>query len=203
MTTTTLPCVVAVTLLWLAGLGENRAVSASDPAERSSDPIKPGAPIYTQSIGTSAGEMAISGSPVTVEISLSPELWSKIESAIESPRQTVRLTISGVIPPAPETGVDGFSVFLNMPDASIKTSEDDIHSAGSVAFQPTGRVYKPQAFALDIDRTLKRLQAAGKLRTDKPIQVTLVPITDIERNKSEAYVPFKEVSVSITKPATK
>jgi hypothetical protein len=121
----------------------------------------------------------ISDKPLTVSLrkDLTPHLRSQIAEAIKRyPDATVRLTLGGVIPPAQRKSIHGFRVFLNKPDATAATPDDDPHYVRSIEFEPTTDS-DPQAFAFDILKTLVALEKSKKLDimdSNQPFDVTIV-----------------------------
>lgn len=116
---------------------------------------------------------------VSMSDQLTKKLRSQIAEAIKRyPDATVRLTLRGVTPPAERKLIHGFNVFLNKPDATASTPEDDPHFVRAVEFQPTTDS-SPQAFSFDLLRSLVRLHKLEKLDImdpRKPLTITIVPI---------------------------
>lgn len=149
--------------------------------------------------GRVVGNMTLTRTPVTVDLTLDDALRERLTAATASRDSTVRLVVRGVVPPA-GGAVTGFDVFLNKPDATANASvADDPHWAGSVSFLPAGPENGPQAFALDLADTLRRLDA--KFPAGKPLQVTLIPVGNMM--PPDLQIPFREVSVKVVKKAGK
>lgn len=149
--------------------------------------------------GRVVGDMALTRNPVTVDLTLNGPLREQLAAATASRDTTVRLVVRGVVPP-PGGAVTGFDVYLNKTDVTANaTVSDDPHWAGSISFHPAGPGSGPQAFALDIGDTLRRLDA--KFPAGKPLQVTLVPVG--EMMPPDLHIPFREVSVKVVQKTGK
>lgn len=147
-------------------------------------------------------EFAVTGKGATVELKLDQVLQSKIRAALDKDsKQTIRLSILGIVPPSDDEAVIGISAFLNKADATISTPADDPHYVGSVIFQPD----KPPAaqnFLLELRDTLGQLQDRDELSLDKPLKITIVPfLSDGQKSPPAGLsLPVKEVVLSLPPP---
>ena len=139
---------------------------------------------------------------VSMNDQLTKKLRSQIAEAIERyPDATVRLTLRGVTPPAERKLIHGFNVFLNKPDATAATPEDDPHFVRAVEFEPTTDS-SPQSFSLDLLRSLVRLNKLEKLDimdTKKPLKITIVaiPAPGVSRIPLDASFSVRELAVRV------
>ena len=139
---------------------------------------------------------------VSMNDQLTKKLRSQIAEAIERyPDATVRLTLRGVSPPAERKLIHGFNVFLNKPDATAATPEDDPHFVRAVEFEPTTDS-SPQSFSFDLLRSLVRLNKLEKLDimdTKKPLKITIVaiPAPGVSRIPLDASFSVRELAVRV------
>lgn len=95
-------------------------------------------------------------------------------------------------------------VFINLPDASTKTSTEDPHYAGSFAFFGThaedgGEHRHKTDFLVNVTDTIQALKRRGELQMDKPISVQLVavPVTE-ELMKRDAELVLDRIDLIVS-----
>src|SRR5688572_13734328 len=91
--------------------------------------------VLTPDSGKVTGDMVITQTPITISIPLNNSLQRAIEDALSSEEKTIRLLVKNLIPPS-ESGVTGFAVFVEKPDATAATSSEDKHYVDARAFGP-------------------------------------------------------------------
>jgi tyrosinase len=119
--------------------------------------------------------------PLSLETRLSPEAFSQIINS-DSTRERVFASIQYAQLPA--TSDFSVRVFVNLPTADSRTSNEDPHYAGSFAFFGTeapeaaaaaGQHRHQPRFLVNLTETIQRLRRAQELRQDTPVSLQLVP----------------------------
>jgi len=176
-----------------------------------------GAPSAGGATGASPGEIHASATPspasvvltekpATVQVPLTAEKTAEIEQALaegDSPK-TVKLSVSGVVPPDAGSKVSGFKVYIDKPNATAESSENDPHFVGAVSFQATTDA-SPQSFALDLKDALMALKH-GKLGGDHNLTLTFVPLIEgqaANANTNAVKMPIRSVEVLVPKQSPK
>jgi tyrosinase len=140
------------------------------------------------------------GKPAGGSIKLDP---AQFRSAVESSGPSRLLLILGGVELPSEA--DYFvRVFLNKPDASLGTSIEDPHYAGSFTFFFDGRHAlthgAPKAgFVVDVTDTLRRLNRSGTLSRQDQVDVHLVPVPFERRQVTGQRFKLQRLEVGITK----
>jgi hypothetical protein len=148
-------------------------------------------------------KMLLTDDPLIVPIRMSPETRDKIAKILEKDTEfDVRLEISGVVP-GPNFGqLKAVRFFLNLPAASLKTSIEDPHYAGSIAIAKVlpKSEKETSGYLVSLTKTLRTLQKANELWLDQPIVITVVAVPEkgavIKPNV--AFLEFGGLTVTAT-----
>jgi len=147
-------------------------------------------------------EFTVRAGGATVELKLDKELQAKVLAAIDKDsKQSIRLAVRGIAPPAESDSVIGISLFLDKADATAATAADDPHFVGSAIFQ-AAKPRRPQNFLFDLRDTIILLRVREKLSLDKPLKITIVPyLADgVARAPKDLSIPVKELVLSLPRP---
>ena len=142
-------------------------------------------------------KMAITDKPLTIKVEPDDALRTGLTDAVKpKSKTTIRLTLTGVVPPAQRDQVEGVRVFLNKEDATRETSIEDPHYVTAFVFAPTTK-RDAQEFNLDLTRAVGELGRRGELDPAKPLRVTLVavPAQGVKQLPVDISVPVGGASV--------
>ncbi|MBX3441450.1 MAG: hypothetical protein KF774_03520 [Planctomyces sp.] len=139
--------------------------------------------------------------PAVVELKLSEEQQADILERLAKPRpQTVRLTLTDIVPVGGKPPSGAIRIFLGEGDEAVtaKTSVRDPRYAGTVVFQPA-HGEEPQSFVLDVAPVLAELRRRERVALDKPIRLQLLLIP-IEGDDPPRPVTLKSATLSVPEP---
>ena len=105
---------------------------------------------------------------------------------VESDARSERLLLSIDYAHLPAENDFLVRVFINRPDADVRTPTDDVHFAGSFAFFGTevgdhGEHHGKTDFLVNVTDGLQKLRRNGMLRAGEPLTVQLVAVPVGER----------------------
>jgi len=118
----------------------------------------------------------ILAAPTTFEVALEDEALQRLELQLaRGSLAVVRLVIHDLRPRAAQT-LKGVRIFLEKPDADVRTPAGDPHSAGAFVLG----LQAPETLLLNVAPTLSRLWQSGDLTPEdlagrKALRVTFVP----------------------------
>jgi hypothetical protein len=111
--------------------------------------------------------------PTTFEVAIEDEARQRMERQLASGSlDVVRLVISNLRPHAAQ-GLTGVRIFIEKPDADLRTPVDDPHFAGAFVLG----LQTPESMLMNVAPALSRLGQSGKLAGRKTLRVTFVPET--------------------------
>ena len=118
----------------------------------------------------------VTAAPLTISVDLDDQTRRELERRLSAGSLTVaRLMIRDVRSQAAQA-LKGVRIFIEKPDADVRTSVDDAHYASSFVLGLTS----PESMLLNVAPTLTRLSKSGeltseKLNQQKAIRITFVP----------------------------
>lgn len=157
------------------------------------------------------GQTKVTDKPLTVALPLGKIIQTQIMEAIAKyPGATVRLSMRNVRPPSDRKAIHGFNIFLNKPDATSATPEDDPHFVRAIEFSPTNS-QEPEGFNVNILSTLVQLKEKDRENFKRAVEeagllkITIVamPARGVSRIPEEAWFSVHEVVLSVPQRAEK
>lgn len=128
--------------------------------------------------GDPAHAAVILAAPTTVDVAVGNEVRQRMQLGLaHGSLKVVRLVIRNLRPRAAQ-GLKGVRIFIDKPDAGVRTPAGDPHAAGAFVLG----LQSPETVLLNIAPTLSRLWQSGELTAKnlsgkKALRVTFVPET--------------------------
>jgi hypothetical protein len=146
------------------------------------------------------GEKMLQKNPVTVEVHLMEGLAQQVEKELQQDSDNpVHVRAKGTLTAKSPGAAVGMRVFLNKPDANLKTSIEDIHYVSGLSLSNATDTHHPFSLVRNIGPVLQRLNVRKELHFDLPLTFTFVAVPNPSfENKAELGIQIEKIDIDLS-----